>query len=249
MCLREIFVKNFILLYIHIVKITKNMINVSSLGSSKVFSWTKEYLVKLLTTGKNPIVTDPTMISALTNIDRANFVPSQFKNQAYSDLELDIGYGEKLTKPTVVAQMIALLKPKFGGKYLDIGTGTGYSAALLAFVAGDQGHVYTIERVQWLWEMARTNIGRYHDLRNIDFLYRDGLEGLVNQAPFDGIHIAFAVKEVPEKLKMQLKVGDGRLVCPTEDMNLRIIERTGVDQWTEEIVPGFVFGSGKEGLA
>jgi len=225
------------------------MINIAGVQGSGVFKWTKDYLVKVLSSGKNPVITDPMLINAFLRIDRKDFVPEALKNKSYDDIELDIGYSEKLNRPTVIAQMLSLVKPKLGGKYLDIGTGTGFSAAVLAFVAGEMGHVYTIERVQWLWEQAKQNFQKYKNLKNIDLLYRDGIAGLVNQAPFDGIHIAFAMEEVPEKLKSQLKVKTGRLVCPTIDNNLRIIERTSLTEYVEEIVPGFIFEKAKEGLA
>lgn len=222
---------------------------IKTFGAGAVFKWTKEYLIKVLTQSKKPIVSDPMIVNALNKIDRQDFLPDTLKPQAYNDVELDIGYSQVLNKPTVIAQMIALLKPKYGGRYLDIGTGTGYSAMLLAFVAGEEGHVYSIERVQWIWEQASINARKYSSINNIDFLYRDGTEGLPQKAPFDGIHIAFAMENIPDALKMQLKVNGGRLVCPTTDMNLKVIERKGIDEYEEEIVPGFIFDKAQHGLA
>lgn len=216
---------------------------------SGLFKWSKDYLVKVLSEGKNPVVTDPLLINALLRIDRKDFVPAKYAEQAYDDLELELGYNENLNKPTVIAQMLSLLNPQFGGKYMDIGTGTGYSAAIIAFIVGENGHVYTIERVQWLWENARENFKKYPSLKNIDSLYRDGLAGLPNQAPFDGIHIAFALSEVPNALKMQLKTKGGKLVCPFTDNTIRIIERTGIETFEEEIVSGFLFSGYKSGIA
>ncbi len=218
-------------------------------GSGSMFKWTREYLLKVLTSGKNPVLTDPLLVSAFQKINRQDFLPLQFRDLAYNDQEIDIGYNEKLNKPTVVAQMISLVKPKYGGKYLDIGTGTGYTAAMFSYVAGDTGHVYSVERVQWLWYMARDNIKKYPELKNIEIGYRDGMEGLVTQAPFDGIHIGFAMETVPEKLKMQLKTNGARLVYPGTDLNLHVIERNGIDDFVEEIVPGFILDSGKVGIA
>lgn len=213
------------------------------------FQWTKDYMIKVVTSGKSPLVSDPLIINAFNRIDRADFVPINLKPLAYADQELEIGYGEKLTRPTIIAEMLSVMKPKVGGKYLDIGTGTGYVAFLLANIAGSSGHVYSIERVQWLWELAREQFKKYRDISNLDLLYRDGLDGLVTKAPYDGIHLAFAVNEVPEILKNQLKVNGGVLVAPTEDMNLRVIERHGLDEYTEEIKPGFIFDKAKLGLA
>ena len=224
------------------------MINLSANGAS-LFRWSKEYLVNVLTEGKNPIVTNPLLINALLKIDRSDFVPEKFKDRAYDDVEIELGYNESLSKPTTIAYMLSLLNPELGKKYLDIGSGTGYSAAVLGFIAGEAGHVYTIERVQWLWEKARENLSRYKDLKNIDVLYRDGIVGLPNHAPFDGIHIAFALNEIPDSLKQQLKVRGGRLVVPTDELSIRIIERTGIDTYEEELVEGIFLGGYKAGIA
>ncbi len=223
--------------------------NVKPFGTAAIFQWSKEYLINVMSTGRNPVLTDPILINALFKIDRKDFVPNNYKNQAYADIDIDIGYEEKLSKPTAIIQMLSLLKPKFGGKYLDIGTGTGYTAVVLGFVAGNEGRVYTVERIQWLWEQARMNSTKYKEVNNVDYIYRDGMEGLMNQAPFDGIHVAFALEEVSETLKMQLNQEGGRLVCPTIDGNVKIIQRNGHSEFEEEIVHGVVFDKGKEGIA
>lgn len=220
----------------------------STSSHASVFKWDKDYLVNLLSSGKRPILTDPIVIKAFQTIDRKDFVPAQFKAHAYDDIELDIGHGEELTKPTIVAQMIALLQPKPNGKYLDLGSGTGYSATILGFVAGQLGKVISIERNQWIWEMARTNIKKYPTIKNIDFIYRDGLEGFVGQAPYDGIHVAFALDDVPEKLKMQLRMEGGRLVCPTTAGNLKVIQRKAMSEFVEEEIPGFILDPARVGM-
>ncbi len=224
------------------------IIDIRKVGTGNVFAWTKDYLFQYLTQSKNAPVKSPKLIAAFNYVDRADFVPAEVKNRAYEDSELNIGNNEDLTRPSIIAQMLELLNPKEGGKYLDIGTGSGYFANLLGFAIGSEGRVYTIERVQWLWEKARKSATKYKDIKNINYLYRDGMEGLAGQAPFDGIHISFAVKDIPDNLKMQLKPEGGRLVVPTVDMDLRVIERNGED-FTEEIIPGFVFKEGKAGVA
>lgn len=226
------------------------MINIANLGSANLFVWNKEYLVSVLSSGSNPIVKDPILLNAIKQVDRADFVPEKFRAQAYSDVDLDIGFNEKMTRPVVVAHMLSILAPKFGGKYLDIGTGTGYQATVLAAVAGETGFVYSFERIQWLWDMARRSYKKYQaKIKNLQILYRDGLEGLIAKAPFDGILVNFAIDEIPEALKTQLKVGIGKIVCPTKDYNIRVLVRKGMTDYEEEIIQGFVFESGKNGVA
>ncbi|MFS8130643.1 MAG: protein-L-isoaspartate O-methyltransferase family protein [Candidatus Dojkabacteria bacterium] len=225
------------------------MININPYGTANVFSWTKEYLLSVLIGGKSPILKDPLLINAFRTVDRKDFIPEKLSNMAYGDYEVDIGYSEKLNKPTIVAQMLSYLAPKYGGKYLDVGTGTGYTAAVLGFCAGDSGKVYSLERVQWIFENARTNMKKYPSIKNLEIIYRDGTEGLIQKAPFDGIHIAFADDSIANKLKTQLKTDGGILVHPTIDNNLKIIKRNSVEDFTEEVVSGFIFDKSKAGTA
>lgn len=223
-----------------------NFINTGATGA--VFSWDKNYLFKVLTEGKHAPITLPNVALAFRNIDRADFVPFKLKEQAYQDLDLDIGHGEKFTRPTVLAKMVNLLEPNEGGSYLDVGTGTGYFAILLGFLAGPSGKVFTLERVQWLWEQARQNASHYKKINNIKFLYRDGMSGLPEQAPYDGIHFSFSIENVPLGLKMQLKVG-AKMIVPGKDYNIRVIKRMGQEDFEEEIIPGIILQEGKEGVA
>lgn len=224
------------------------MIDPSKLPGAKVFTWNREYLFKVLTEGKNAVLHDPNVINAFRMVDRKDFIKNELKHRAYEDIDLELGFEEKFTRPTVLAQMVQLLKPKVGGKYLDLGSGTGYIAMILGFIAGQTGYVYSVERIQWLWEMSRQNAIKYKNIKNVKFLYKDGSNGLPDQAPFDGIHVSFALESIPESWKQQLSQDGGILVAPLTNYNIRVIERHGVDEFIEEIVPGFVFQSGKVGL-
>lgn len=226
--------------------------NLSDYGTSKPFVWSHDYLVKLVSTGKSPILEEPLQINAFKSIKRGDFVPNRLGEMAYLDKDIDIGYGEKLTRPAVAAQMLALLRPKVGGKYLDIGSGSGYFAMLLAKSIGNSGEVYGLERIQWLWESSRAAQNRYPEIKNLKFLYRNGSEGLAEKAPYDGIHIGFDVDSAPDdsfihKVREQLKVRHGVLVYP-HGVDIKVVERTGLDDYMEEIVPGFHFQPMKLGL-
>lgn len=220
------------------------------LGKATMYNWTKDYLFQVLTEGKNAPISDPKVALAFRTIDRADFVPPKEQTKAYQDLDVDIGYGETLTRPTILAQMAELMKIVPGeGKYLDIGSGTGFFGLVMGYLAGPEAEVLSLERVQWLWEASRENDKKYENIKNVKFLYRDGAEGLPQEAPFKGIHASIAYDEIPHALKMQLYIGGGRLVAPTNDYNVRVIIRHGMDEFEEEIVPGFVFKKGQEGLA
>jgi len=219
-------------------------------AASKPFSWSREYLISVLTEGKKPVLTDPLIINAFIKVDRSDFVPLEYKNKAYEDIEIDIGFGEKLTRPSIIAQTISLLAPEYGGVYLDIGTGSGYTSAILGFIAGEEGKVISLERVQWLWELARRNIAKYgSEIKNVSILYRDGLDGLQANAPYDGIHITFTIDDVSDSLKKQLKVNGGKLVYPSKDYNLHVLTRKSIDDWEEEIISGAWFKEGKVGIS
>jgi protein-L-isoaspartate(D-aspartate) O-methyltransferase len=227
------------------VYLLKHMIDVNKLPSVKLFRWTRDYLFQVMA---KIVIDDSILLSAFKEIDRADFVPEKLRDSAYSDQEIEIAYGERLNSPIVVADMLNQIKPVPGGTYLDIGTGTGYVAALLAYCATETGKVYSMERLQWLWEAARNSVKKYK-FSNVEILYRDGLEGLPLKAPYDGIHVSFIInQEIVDKLKVQLKNSKGKLVFPDVNNNVTVIERDG-ENYTQEIVRGHVFKEGKAGIA
>lgn len=217
-------------------------------GSHKMYNWTHEHLLEVLTTGKNPVLTDPLLINAFKNIDRKDFVPEEQKELAYADKPIEIGYGQTISQPTVVAKMLAALRPREGKKYLDIGAGSGYAAALLAFIAGDSGKVYAIERNQLLADFARENIERYPQISpRVEVVFKDGSQGLVEKAPYDYIHAAAAFTEIPQTIKNQLTVG-GKLIAPTAKDDLRLIERVSPTDFDERTFEGYLFVPIIEGI-
>ncbi|KXK27334.1 MAG: Protein-L-isoaspartate O-methyltransferase [candidate division WS6 bacterium OLB20] len=223
-------------------------INLDEYGGPDAFTWTHEYLVNYLTAGKHRIVKRPSLKHAFREVLREDFVPQELKSQAYEDRELDIGYGEVINRPTVTAEMLELLKIRMGGTYLDIGTGSGWVAALIGMAAGAEGKVYSLERVQFLADIARINLSKYPGIDTVKILFRDGSKGMPDFAPFDGIHVSAAFPEVPEEYMMQLKIG-GILVIPTTDRTILSIERLSEDEFEESTHEGYIFGEAGSGIA
>jgi protein-L-isoaspartate(D-aspartate) O-methyltransferase len=217
-------------------------------GSAQPFVWTHAHLIRVLISGARPVLKDPLLINAFRLIDRAAFVPEEYQDMAYQDKNIPIGYNEVTNSPSIIATQLELLQPRFGGRYLHIGSGSGYLPALLGFVAGGNGKVYTLERIQWLWERARTNIRKYPQLKGMEILLRDGRLGLPDQPKFDGIIVSGSLSDTPMELVSQLTSG-GRLVYPTADNMLRTVEKLDNEQLQEEIIPGFYFEPLKPGLA
>ena len=157
-------------------------------------------------------VQDSRVLAAMTHIERHRFVDSALVNQAYEDTSLPIGLGQTISKPNVVARMLELLVTGRSGKLgrvLEIGTGCGYQAALLAQLATE---VYSIERLRGLHDKARENL-RPMRVANLHLLFGDGMAGYAKGAPYAAIIAAAGGEALPQAWIDQLAVG-GRLVAP-----------------------------------
>ncbi|MFH1665651.1 MAG: protein-L-isoaspartate(D-aspartate) O-methyltransferase [Candidatus Omnitrophota bacterium] len=183
-------------------------------------------------------IKDPRVLEAFLRVPRHHFVPSSFRDEAYEDHPLAIGYGQTISQPYMVALMTESLKLKGGEKVLEIGTGSGYQAAILSRVCAQ---VYTIEREQHLYERAREVLsGEGSD--NVSCICGDGTNGFPDAAPFDGIIVTAAAPHIPEPLKQQLADG-GRLVIPvgpSYTQELILIERKG-DDLSQRNICGCIF--------
>lgn len=167
-------------------------------------------------------ITDPAVLQALRTVERHKFVESALVHQAYEDTSLPIGHGQTISKPSVVARMLALLHacPLIAqGRVLEIGTGCAYQAVLLSHLARE---VYSMERIRALHELARKNL---HPLRlkNLHLLLGDGMLGYPRGGPYAGIISAAGAQHLPQTWLEQLAEG-GRLVAPlhTVDQNQSI---------------------------
>lgn len=179
-------------------------------------------------------INDATVLAAMEAVPRHMFIEPGLASQAYIDASLPIGYHQTISQPYIVARMIEVLRDGIDGKMsrvLEIGTGCGYQAAVLAQVA-DQ--VYSIERIRPLHEQARNNL-RSLLIPNLRLHYGDGMLGLPQIGSFDGIILAAAGMEVPQALLDQMAVG-GRLAAPvgTRNQELRLIRRIRRNEWTTE---------------
>jgi len=175
-------------------------------------------------------VADERVLRAVASVPRDRFVPESERARAYENVALPIGCEQTISQPIVVARMLELLELSPGDRVLDIGTGSGYHAALLSRLAAE---VWTVERYPELSDGARAALAEL-GCANVICVVGDGWEGLPDQAPFDAINVAAAPGEsVPPALEAQLKPG-GRLVAPlgTERQFLVRVRRTptGLDR-------------------
>lgn len=178
---------------------------------------------------------DARVLAAMESVPRHVFVDEALASRAYEDTALPIGFGQTISQPYIVARMIeALLEPRMQGaserelgKVLEVGTGCGYQAAVLARIARE---VYSVERIRALLERARVNLLGLK-LTNLRLAHGDGGEGLEKAAPFDSIIVAAAAPSVPRRLLQQLAPG-GRMILPVREnagdaQRLLLIERSG----------------------
>jgi protein-L-isoaspartate(D-aspartate) O-methyltransferase len=193
-------------------------------------------------------VRDPAILAAMRKVPRELFVPPDLESCAYADGPLSIGEGQTISQPYVVAAMIEAVEPKPGDRALEIGTGSGYSAAVLAHVVAE---VYTIERLPGLAASARRRLAEL-GYRNVHVRQANGTLGWAAHAPYDVIIVTAGGPEVPSSLLRQLAVG-GRLVMPVGNWRagqrlIRMI-RNGADDFRREELEEVVFVPliGKEG--
>ncbi|HET7535732.1 MAG TPA: protein-L-isoaspartate(D-aspartate) O-methyltransferase [Candidatus Didemnitutus sp.] len=175
-------------------------------------------------------VTDPAVVRAMRVVPREEFVPFDNRAEAHADRALPIGYGQTISQPAVVAYMLARLRLRPTDRVLEIGTGSGYQAAILAELAGE---VFTIERIAALaaaahGTLARLGYGRVH------VRCADGADGWPEAAPFDAIMVAAATPRIPEAWRAQLQPA-GRLIVPVGpakgDQRLELWRRDANGVW------------------
>jgi len=176
-------------------------------------------------------IQDLQVLAAMEEVPRHLFMEPALASQAYIDASLPIGHHQTISQPYIVAKMIEAMRGKGGTlhRVLEIGTGCGYQAAVLSCIAKE---VYSIERIKSLHELAKANL-RPLRIANIRLHYGDGMLGFPQVAPFDGIILAAAGREVPQVLLEQLIIG-GRLIAPVGERHqgLHLFERMAQHEWS-----------------
>ncbi len=182
------------------------------------------------------MASNPRVLEALMKVPRHLFVPPEYADMAYEDRPLPIGYGQTISAPSVVARIAELLDPKPGERVLDVGTGSGYQAAVLAELVApsgrprsEWGHVWSIEIIEELAEIAKRNLEAAGYSDRVTVIVGDGSQGYPPEAPYHRIAVGAAAPRIPEPLIDQLADG-GRLVLPVGDrfaQRLVVVEKRG----------------------
>jgi len=158
-------------------------------------------------------ITNSQVILAMESVPRHLFLPDESQKFAHSDTPLNIGQGQTISAPHMVGMMLELMELKKGMTVLEVGGGSGYHAALISYIVGGQGHVYTIEIIESLAKLAEHNITAVGLHDRVTVINGDGSRGLPEEAPFERITAACSAPEVPEPLVEQL-TDPGIMVIP-----------------------------------
>jgi protein-L-isoaspartate(D-aspartate) O-methyltransferase len=181
-------------------------------------------------------VEDRATLAALRKIPRHLFVPASSVDDAYDDRPLPIGYGQTISQPYIVAYMTEIIKPQSGHRVLEIGTGSGYQAAVLSEIVKE---VYTIELIDSLGSQAKNRLNKLN-YKNVTVKTGDGYYGWKDKSPFDAIIVTAAAEHIPPPLIEQLKEG-GRMIIPVGSpfmvQQLMLVEKKNGKVRTTSLMP------------
>lgn len=184
------------------------------------------------------------VIKAFSQVNRIDFLPSGLERESELDVALPIDCGQTISQPTTVAIMLELLDVRANHNVLDIGSGSGWTTALLCQIVGESGRITAVEKIKKLMEWGKNNADKYGCLREngkgvAEFYVGDGRQGFQKNAPYDRILVSAGISAVPEPFKKQLKIG-GKMVIPI-GTSLWYLEKKSKEAFYEEKYPGFVF--------
>lgn len=181
------------------------------------------------------------IIDAFSKVQRTEFVPSDLRKHADVNIPLPIGSGQTISQPLVVAFMFELLEPREGDNVLDIGSGSGWTTALLAHIVGEKGYVTGIEVIRELCEKGEKNVRNFDFIkkRTVEFHCQSAEEGFEKNAPYDRILVSASVDEIPDAFKKQLSVG-GKMVIPVRN-EIWYLEKKAEEDFLVEKFSGFAF--------
>lgn len=198
-----------------LVFIALNCSNKQNLKEDKYFRMRKRMVEQQI---KDRGIHDKKVLDALMNVPRHKFVPEEYKDHSYDDSPLPIGYNQTISQPYIVAYMTEILNPDKTKKVLEIGTGSGYQAAILSLLYKD---VYTVEIIKALGEKAK-RVFDEEGYNNIMVKIGDGFQGWKEYAPFDAIIVTCAPSNIPNPLVEQLAEG-GKMIIPVGEYNNQVL--------------------------
>lgn len=190
---------------------------------------TQEEMVEQQLKGRH--INDSNVLQAMREVDRRLFVPENMQHLAFEDRPLPIGKDQTISQPYIVAYMAEQLHLSKSDKVLEVGTGCGYNAAVLSRLVD---HVYSIEIIGWLAELAKENLEKTH-YDNISTRHGDGYAGWPEESPFDAIILTAAPPSIPNPLKEQLKI-DGKILAPVGRLNQKLVllTKTAENEFAEK---------------
>jgi len=190
---------------------------------------------------KNGYLRSDNIIDAFSQIPRLEFIPADLEAQAEANIALPIGFGQTISQPSTVAFMLELLDPQKDQNILDIGSGSGWTTALLAQIVGLAGSVSALEVISELCKYGEKNVNKFSFIKKgtVQFHCKSAQDGYENNAPYDRILVSASADEIPKALEDQLKIG-GKMVIPVRN-EIWFVEKKGAADFNIEKFAGFAF--------